>query len=137
MQRTSVQVIGDPRFRDHRAPPGHPERPERLDGVELALADLPDRVETKAPRAASFDELRAVHDERMLRRLIATRGTRDGQLDPDTYYVADSFDVACLAAGASIDLVRDALRGEVPRGFAAVRPPGHHAEADRPMASAF
>ena len=133
MQRTSVQVIGDPRFRDHRAPPGHPERPERLDGVELALADLPDRVETKAPRAASFDELRGVHDERMLRRLIATRGTRDGQLDPDTYYVADSFDVACLAAGASIDLVRDALRGEVPRGFAAVRPPGHHAEADRPM----
>ena len=133
MQRASVQVIGDPRFRDHRAPPGHPERPERLDGVELALADLPDRVETKAPRAASFDELRGVHDERMLRRLIATRGTRDGQLDPDTYYVADSFDVACLAAGASIDLVRDALRGEVPRGFAAVRPPGHHAEADRPM----
>jgi acetoin utilization deacetylase AcuC-like enzyme len=133
VQRASVQVIGDPRFRDHRAPSGHPERPERLDAVELALLDFPDRVDTRPPRAATFDELHGVHDESMLRRLIATRGARSGQLDPDTYYGADSYDVACLAAGASIDLVREALRGEVPRGFAAVRPPGHHAEADRPM----
>ncbi len=133
MRDASVQFVGDPRFRAHRAPPGHPERPERLDAVELALADFEDRVERRLPRAATFDELRSVHDEAMLRTLAATRGSGDGQLDPDTYYVADSFDVACLAAGASIDVVRDALRGEVPRGFAAVRPPGHHAEVDRPM----
>lgn len=133
MQRASVQIFDDPRYRDHRAPPDHPERPERLDAVALALAEIPSPGGTRPPRAATFDELRTVHDERMLKRLMATRGARDGQLDPDTYYVADSFDVACLAAGASIDLVCDALRGEVPRGFAAVRPPGHHAEADRAM----
>ena len=133
MERPAVQLVGDPRFLAHRAPAGHPERPERLDAVELAFAGFRDRIRRTAPRAATFDELRSVHDERLLRRLAATRGARDGQLDPDTYYVAESWDTACLAAGASIDLVRDALRGEVPRGFAAVRPPGHHAEADRAM----
>lgn len=133
MRDTSVQVVGDPRFRAHRSPPGHPERPERLDAVELAVADFEGRIERSSPRAATWEELRSVHDENMLQTLAATRGARGGQLDEDTYYVADSFDVACLAAGASIDVVRDALLGETPRGFAAVRPPGHHAEADRSM----
>ena len=137
MTRASVQVVGDPRFLDHRSPAGHPERPERLravdHAVDLALAEHGDRIERVAPRAATFDELRLIHDERMLMNLAATRGARAGQLDADTYHVAESFDVACLAAGASIDLVRSALRDEVPRGFAAVRPPGHHAEANRAM----
>ncbi|MBY0400245.1 histone deacetylase [Myxococcota bacterium] len=133
-----VRFVGDPRFRDHRAPPGHPERPERLDAVELALEELSVSagaacVERSAPRAASNDELLRVHDPRMLQRLAATRQAREGQLDADTYHVPASFDVARLAAGTSIDLVRAALRDESKRGFAAVRPPGHHAEANRPM----
>ncbi|MBK7950384.1 MAG: histone deacetylase [Deltaproteobacteria bacterium] len=133
-----VRFVGDPRFRAHRAPPGHPERPERLDAVDLALEALAacvgeETVERAAPRAAEFEELLRVHDERMLQRLSATRYARDGQLDADTYHVAESFDVAKLAAGTTIDLVRAALHDEAPRGFAAVRPPGHHAEANRPM----
>ncbi len=133
MREPSVQFVGDPRFLAHRAPPGHPERPERLDAVQSALEPVRERVACRPPRAATFDELRSVHDERLLRILAATRGGRDGQLDADTYFVAESYDTACLAAGASIDLVRDALRGGTPRGFAAVRPPGHHAEAGRSM----
>jgi len=133
-----VRFVGDPRFLDHRAPPDHPERPERLAAVGLALDDVADAgaaacIERIAPRAAEYEELLGVHDERMLQRLSATRHARAGHLDPDTYHVPASFDVARLAAGASIDLVRSALRDEAPRGFAAVRPPGHHAEADRAM----
>lgn len=137
MPRAPVKVVGDPRFMLHRAPEGHPERPERLtavdDAVDRALAAHGERIARETPRAAHFDELRLVHDERMLKILASTRAADDGQLDADTYHVAESFDVACLAAGASIDLVRAALRDEVPRGFAAVRPPGHHAEANRAM----
>src|SRR5690606_39580618 len=40
---------------------------------------------------------------------------------------------ARLAAGAVIDAVRAVARGEAARAFAAVRPPGHHAEPDRAM----
>ncbi|MFO0688720.1 MAG: histone deacetylase [Myxococcota bacterium] len=133
-----VRFVGDARFRDHVAPPDHPERPERLDAVEraveeLAGAGLADRIERVAPRAAETEELLRVHDERMLQRLAATRQARAGRLDADTYHVPASFDVARLAAGTSTDLVRAALRDEAPRGFAAVRPPGHHAEAARAM----
>jgi acetoin utilization deacetylase AcuC-like enzyme len=45
----------------------------------------------------------------------------------------ESYQTALLAAGGSIDLVRSVARGEVRSGLAAVRPPGHHAEADHAM----
>ncbi|MBU1385720.1 MAG: histone deacetylase family protein, partial [Alphaproteobacteria bacterium] len=44
-----------------------------------------------------------------------------------------SVPAARLAAGAAIDAVRAVARGEMNRAFAAVRPPGHHAEPDRAM----
>ena len=56
-----------------------------------------------------------------------------GHLDPDTYVSAASLEVARLAAGGAIDLARAVARGELHTGLAAVRPPGHHAEAGRPM----
>ena len=55
------------------------------------------------------------------------------KLDADTYVSAESFDVALLAAGGAIDLARRVARGDAHCGLAAVRPPGHHAEADRAM----
>lgn len=133
-----VSFVGDPRFEDHVAPAGHPERPERLNAVEQGHADASarneaHRLERVRPRAATHEELARVHDERMLRILASTRGAEEGHLDADTYYVGESFDVAALAAGTSIELVRAALRGDRPRAFAAVRPPGHHAEANRAM----
>jgi acetoin utilization deacetylase AcuC-like enzyme len=55
------------------------------------------------------------------------------RLDPETWVSRESYDVALLAAGASIDLALRVASGELRAGLAAVRPPGHHAEAQRPM----
>ena len=55
------------------------------------------------------------------------------QLDPDTFVSAASYDVALLAAGGCVDLALRVARGAARAGFAAVRPPGHHAEGDRAM----
>ena len=41
--------------------------------------------------------------------------------------------VARLAAGSTIDLALEVARGHFRSGLSAVRPPGHHAENDRPM----
>src|SRR4030095_3390785 len=53
--------------------------------------------------------------------------------DPDTFVSSASYEVALLAAGASVDLALRIPHGEARAGFAAVRPPGHHAESDRAM----
>ena len=53
-------------------------------------------------------------------------------LDPDTFTSPDSYDIALLAAGATIQAAEHAVAEREP-AFALVRPPGHHAEADRAM----
>jgi len=128
-----VQVVEDNRYQGHRGPEGHPERPERLIAIGEAIDEVRDQIELVTPRAAEAHEILRVHDARMVDFLASTRGQPGGRIDADTYYGASSFDVACLAAGGSIDLARRVLRGEVARGLAAVRPPGHHAESDRSM----
>ncbi len=127
-----LALIRDPRFREHSGPRGHPERPARLDAIDQALAPLAGRFLELEPRPADDEEILRVHDPLHLARLRAVEGRR-AQLDPDTYTSARSLEIARLAAGSTIELARRVARGEVSRGFALVRPPGHHAERNAPM----
>ena len=63
-------------------------------------------------------------------RTVAERG--GGVLDPDTSMSAGSWTAALSGAGAVLAAVDHALSGSG-SAFAAVRPPGHHALADRAM----
>ena len=54
-------------------------------------------------------------------------------LDADTYLSPDSEEVARLAAGAVLVAVDRVLDGSGRRAVVLVRPPGHHAEANRGM----
>ena len=58
-----VGVYDDAVFREHDAGPGHPERPERVDGARRGLkeAGLEGAVELLEPRPATREELAAVH----------------------------------------------------------------------------
>ncbi|HVH17564.1 MAG TPA: histone deacetylase [Myxococcota bacterium] len=126
-----VAVVEDPRYRQHRGPGGHPERPERLAAVGDAVAARRAELEAVAPRPASPDEILRVHDAGLLRQLEAAASRAPTHLDADTYMGPQSLEVARLAAGGLVDLTRRVVRGEARAGFAAVRPPGHHAERDR------
>ncbi len=128
-----VEVVEDRRYRAHRGPEGHPERPERLIAIEEAIDPFRDRVSLVTPREATPEELLRAHAPRMIEALETTRELPPGRIDADTYHSQASFDVARLAAGGTIDLARRVLGGDVARGLAAVRPPGHHAEAARSM----
>ncbi|MBW2424541.1 MAG: histone deacetylase [Deltaproteobacteria bacterium] len=133
MSSLAVQVVEDTRYLDHRGPDGHPERPERLQAVAEALDAFRSDIECVTPRSASAEEVLRVHDRRLLEVLEATRGAPPGHLDADTYYGPSSYDTALLAAGGTVELALRVMRGEVRSGLAAVRPPGHHAEAARSM----
>jgi acetoin utilization deacetylase AcuC-like enzyme len=128
-----VEVIADPRYAAHEGPLGHPERPERLRAVGAAIERFADTIVPRAPRPASPDELLAVHDRAHVEHVRSAAAAGDGQLDPDTFVSRASYDVALLAAGACSDLALRVARGDARAGFAAVRPPGHHAESDRAM----
>jgi len=125
-------VVRDPRFREHKPSRPHPERPERLVAIDRALDPLADRIRALAPREASDEELLRAHGREYLERLSRVEG-RAGQLDPDTYASPRTLEVARLAAGSLVDVALRVAGGEAKRAFAALRPPGHHAERLAPM----
>src|SRR5262245_27503286 len=129
----SVILIHSERFVEHQTPPGHPERPERADVLDVVAARWRGRgLEVVAPREATHEQLARVHDEDYLRVIAATRG-RATRLDPDTFTSPESQEVALLAAGAAVDGVERVLGGSHRAAVALVRPPGHHAERNRAM----
>jgi acetoin utilization deacetylase AcuC-like enzyme len=48
-----------------------------------------------------------------------------------------TLDAAYLAAGGALSAVDAVMKGDIDQAFCAVRPPGHHAEADRAMGFCF
>ncbi len=129
----SVAVVEDPRYAEHTAPPGHPERPERLVAVAREIEARRASLLALPARPASDDEILSVHPRAHLDTVAAAARRGFGHLDPDTYVAPASFDVARLAAGGAIEAARAVARGSVRAALAAVRPPGHHAEAARAM----
>ena len=125
-------VLEDARYRDHAGPEGHPERPARLGAVAEAIAAAPSCARL-APRPADDAELLRIHTAAHLAVLRDAASRAPSRLDADTFCGPRSESVARLAAGGLIEVARAVARGDAVRGLAAVRPPGHHAEADRAM----
>ncbi|UWQ53844.1 histone deacetylase family protein [Leisingera caerulea] len=117
---------------NHVTPEGHPERVARLEHILHALEPL-DVERVTAPMAAEDDILR-VHPASYLSDLRkASPAEGWSQIDGDTFMSPGSLDAAFRAAGAVVRGVDMVLGGEVQNAFAAVRPPGHHAETDTAM----
>ncbi len=121
---------------EHDPGPYHPESPDRLRAV-LAALDAPEfaaLVRYEAPRA-TMDQLTRVHPAKIVNAILDVRPEEGDtvNIDADTVMSAGSAEAALRAAGAAVLAVDLVLRGEVDNAFAAVRPPGHHAEPNRPM----
>jgi acetoin utilization deacetylase AcuC-like enzyme len=125
-----------PEFLHHVTPPGHPERVARLQAVtaELKSSGLADRLAPIAPRPATEAELVRCHTPEYLRRLEAACVKERETIDcADSAICPETFAVSRLAAGGGLAAVDAVMAGTVANAFCAVRPPGHHAEADRSM----
>jgi acetoin utilization deacetylase AcuC-like enzyme len=131
--RTDLAIFTSDRFADHLNPPGHPERLERAEVMQVVAAEFRRRgADVREPRPATEAELARVHDPEYISLISETAG-RATALDADTFTSPDSYEVALLAAGAAIGCVDHVLGGRGRRGLAMVRPPGHHAERNRAM----
>ncbi|KQN76932.1 histone deacetylase family protein [Devosia sp. Leaf64] len=128
-------LVSQPNFADHQTPQGHPERAERIAAVNEALAH--EHFAPLVRRDAPYGDItlaELVHDERYMAQLRAARPAEGmGQLDSDTFISAKSLSAAATGLGGALAALDAVLLGEVDNGFCAIRPPGHHAEIDRPM----
>jgi acetoin utilization deacetylase AcuC-like enzyme len=127
-------VYDDPRFLWHETG-HHPESPARLAAVREWLArdnwHQATRISQWSP--ADLSLLATLHDSAYLAALAELAARGGGQADADTVVCPRSVEVAQLGVGAAIDATRRVLAGESRTAFAAIRPPGHHALADRAM----
>ena len=124
------RVFTHPACLEHSAGRAHPESPERL-RVLLSRLRADGRFPVSEAEPATRDALLAVHPAHYLDHLEADSRRGGGVLDPDTITNGASWSAACAGAGAAIAAAESALGGTP--AFAAVRPPGHHALADRAM----
>jgi acetoin utilization deacetylase AcuC-like enzyme len=128
-------VAASPALDRHDVGPRHPEQPARVEAALRGIdqAGLRDAVIDLAPRRATEEELTLVHPVSYLESLRAFCEAGGGAIDPDTIASPGSWDTALLAAGAALEVVDALKRGDGDVGFAAARPPGHHALAAEPM----
>lgn len=125
----------DPACLTHVTPPGHPERVDRLHAVQAALsgpafAGLDRRI---AP-AADPAEIARCHPQDYIDRIraaIPDQGSH--QLDEDTHVSPGSWNAALGALGQALGALDAVMTGQAANAFAAVRPPGHHAETAMTM----
>jgi acetoin utilization deacetylase AcuC-like enzyme len=127
-------LVSSKRFVDHVTPVGHPERPERAQVLHAVAESFKERGgQVIEPRSATDEDLLRVHTPEHVDLVVSTRG-KATMIDEDTFTSPDSDEIARLAAGAVLTGVDRALDGpQRSRALVMVRPPGHHAEADRAM----
>ena len=129
-----VGIVYDPIYLRHDTGQ-HVENARRLEAVmaHLEQTGIKNELISIAPRPATTQELSLVHEESYISHIRDSAKRGGGWLDVDTIMSSDSYEAALYAAGGVIEATRAAMRGEVDSAFALVRPPGHHATAQRAM----
>ncbi|MBI1967854.1 MAG: histone deacetylase [Gemmatimonadetes bacterium] len=133
----SVTVAWHPACRLHDAGAGHPECPQRIEAVLEALRDpaLAAEIRWVEARPADRAAIERAHPAAYVDALERLAEQGGGMLDADTIMGPRSWEAALAAAGVAAAAVDEAVAGGT--AFGALRPPGHHALADRAMGFCF
>jgi len=134
-------IVDDQRFLQHDTGGGdHPETPARLQVIRRSLksSDCYPALSFLSPQAATRSDLTRVHSENWLFRFEESVLAGQTYIDHfDNQVCYDSYDIACLAAGAGISAIDLIEEGKGDNIFCLVRPPGHHAERSVPFGFCF
>lgn len=117
----------------HIAGHGHPERPARIEAAVRGAQRWGGAIELRPAPLATEADLGLVHDKTYINHIAQVCADGGGVLDPDTAVVEESWEASLRAAGAGIAAAAAIEAGEARTAFLAVRPPGHHAHANRAL----
>ena len=132
----TTAIVHHPVFKEHDTGPNHPESPSRYSVIMNSLrgdAELWSKVLEVQARQAPRGDIQACHTPQLYKQIerVVSEGT--GYLDADTVVSMRSMDAALHGAGAACQAIDLIMRGDVANAFVPVRPPGHHATAERAM----
>lgn len=131
VNRPRVGFITDNRMLEHVCACQHYENPQRLQSITTALRYMSRPFFVLQSREATDQELATCHNVKAILKQISEIEIRPSDEYDDMYAVPGKTLLAArLAAGCSIQLVQDIVADKIDCGFAAVRPPGHHAHYD-------
>lgn len=133
---SSTGLVADPALKLHDLGPAHPEQPARITALldRLERTHLPAQLYRLPSRSATNEELALAHTlsyVELVEREVAQH--RSHLSTGDTDICEHSAEVARLAVGSVLQAVDAVFNDEVTNAFCVVRPPGHHATADRGM----
>ena len=133
----ATRLYEHPIFLEHITPSGHPERPDRLRSLNIALEHPNfERLERKEAPQANEDAVLLAHPEEHLLAIMRQIPEEDGEInrvEADTYVSQKSLQAALTGIGAAMAAVDDVFTGAADNVFVAARPPGHHAETAKAM----
>ncbi|XP_062418072.1 histone deacetylase 6 isoform X1 [Pungitius pungitius] len=116
----------------------HPETPDRVTSImeELDRQDLLSHCTTVQIREAVEEELLMCHTKQYVDLMKSTQTMTESELQIlsegyDSVYIdPESYKVCVSAVGSVLQLVDMVIKSELRNGFAVIRPPGHHAQAN-------
>ncbi|MCS6885297.1 MAG: histone deacetylase [Acidobacteriota bacterium] len=126
-------IVYDHRYTEHETSSlygVHPERPERVSLIANHLKSNELDLLWLLPKQAERSDVLRCHTSMLFDLVERACQTGIEYLDPDTAICKHSFDVALLAAGGVLTAI-DSVVGGNRNAFVIVRPPGHHATAER------
>ena len=133
---SNTALLLDSVFERHDPGPGHPESVARYKEISKVLkgSDYFKKCKKIKIRKATDSEILGCHTDKYLEIVKTEIGEGKSELSTgDTSICRDSLEVASYATGSVLEAVDLVLKGESKNGFCAIRPPGHHATADRGM----
>jgi acetoin utilization deacetylase AcuC-like enzyme len=114
---------------------GQPEHPFRIAAILRALRVHGYEYED-GDVSVCTEALALVHTQEYVNRFLSTQGVPTS-FDAETHTSKDSVAAAIMGASIFASMVERILVGKSERGFACVRPPGHHASPDGAMGYCF
>ena len=119
----------------HDPGPMHPESPSRLHAVTKALGtdEFAELTQQEAP-LAEIEQITRIHPRALVDQIFDTVPTEGRvMIEGDTSISSQSGEAALRGVGALCAAVDAVSSRKADNAFCAIRPPGHHAEPNRPM----